>query len=48
MIRFHRLSIPGYYCFNCAAKMGESIVCPGCKWVDPLTMEKGVRTDNHE
>lgn len=32
-----RLSIPGYLCTHCGAVMGDSIVCPGCKWADPLT-----------
>lgn len=32
-----RLSIPGDLCTNCGTKMGESLVCPGCGWVDPMT-----------
>ena len=32
-----RLSIVGYLCKWCDAVMGEDLVCPGCKWVDPPT-----------
>ena len=34
---FVRLSIPGNACVPCGAIMGDSLVCPGCGWVDPLT-----------
>jgi hypothetical protein len=33
----HRVSIPGEVCIHCHIIMGESLVCPGCGWVDPLT-----------
>lgn len=39
-MRIHRLSIPGNYCVHCGAQIGESVVCPGCEWVDPLTDSK--------
>lgn len=32
-----RLSIPGCLCVHCDTEIGESVVCPGCGWVDPLT-----------
>lgn len=32
-----RLSIPGNRCVSCTAVMGETLVCPGCGHVDPLT-----------
>lgn len=33
-----RMSIPGRACKWCNAIIGESVVCPGCKWVDPPTV----------
>ena len=35
-----RLSIPGNLCVQCGAEMCESLQCPGCGWIDPLTIRK--------
>jgi len=32
-----RLSIPGNLCVHCDAVVTDSLVCPGCGHVDPLT-----------
>jgi transcription initiation factor TFIIIB Brf1 subunit/transcription initiation factor TFIIB len=39
-----RLSIPGNVCTICGTIMGESLVCPGCSWVDPLTKRNKPRS----
>lgn len=45
-IPIRRLSVPGHYC-HCGAKMGESLICPGCGWADPQTTREPKAKEGH-